>query len=79
MSSSSSSGYEYYQMINVANCELSDSNEHDVMYTNFENSTNEWGFYEKVRLRRDLCFDGKLVSAFMKIYLSVFNQALLNK
>ena len=35
-SSSSDGVATFYQMSNVANCEMSDANEHDVMYTNFE-------------------------------------------
>jgi hypothetical protein len=41
-------------MTNVANCELSDSDEHDVMYSGFEMAVSDWSFYERVRLRRDL-------------------------
>ena len=55
---------EYYQMRNIANCEMSSSSEHNVMYTNFENSSN-WNFYERFRLKRDIdefeCFSGKSV------------------
>ena len=65
-----SSSDVFYQMRNVANCELSDSNESDVMYLNFENSSDgddeNWSFYERLHLRRDFdnddqCFDGKRV------------------
>ena len=55
---------EYYQMRNIANCEMGSSSEHNVMYTNFENSSN-WNFYERFRLKRDIdefeCFSGKSV------------------
>jgi len=53
-------------MRNVANCELSDSNESDVLYMYFEVSKDDenWSFYERLHLRRDYddnddCFDGK--------------------
>ena len=50
----------------AANCELGDSDEHDVMYSGFEASEDDWNFYERVRLRRDLsdpkqCLDGNQV------------------
>ena len=53
----------FYQMQNIANCEMSDSSEHNVMYTNFENSSS-WNFYERFRLKRDIdefeCFSGEI-------------------
>lgn len=56
-----SSSDDFYQMRNVANCELSDSNESDVMYMYFENSSDDenWSFYERLHLRRDFDYDGE--------------------
>jgi len=63
-----SSSDDFYQMRNVANCELSDSNESDVMYMYFENSSDDesWSFFERLHIRRDFdyndeCFYGKIV------------------
>jgi hypothetical protein len=38
----------------TANCELSPKDEHDVMYAGFDSAEEGWGFYERVRIRRDV-------------------------
>ncbi len=54
--------FGYYQMRVTSNCELSNSNEHDVMYFEFDDSDLDWSYYEKFKLKRsndDNCIDGR--------------------